>query len=496
MIGMSRPFAGTASSRLHVVGIGASAGGLEAMLPMFAQIRPNGRLAYVVAQHMAKDGHDELVVRLMNRESTLPVVLGRQGDSLQADTVYVIPSGKDGTVKGGTLTLQEPAPAHLSTPSVNTLFASIAESSRANGIGIVLSGTGSDGVAGCRALKAQGGLTVAQDPAEAKFNGMPSAAIEARLVDRVLSVEAIAGLIAERFPGTTVPPPARTAVLPAPTPGSGIALSSAEQRELEQLLKLVHQATGIDFSSYKEDTLLRRIDKRKSTLGIASTGEYLAVARKQPEELKTLQHLFLVSVSSFYRDRDSFRELERALAGLLADKPAGEPVCIWVAGCASGEEPYTLAMMLSELLGGLKQQHPVRIVGTDLNPEALELARAGNYRLTACKEMEDRVRERYLIPHGQHVEVSPALREMVEFEQRDVLTGAPAALAGRLDLVSCRNLLIYLKSHLQDQLITSFHRALAPQGLLFIGQSESLGLVGNSLFASIDHYHRLFRRRH
>jgi chemotaxis protein methyltransferase CheR/two-component system CheB/CheR fusion protein len=491
--------AANSSLSLHVAGIGASAGGLEAMLPMFAQMRPTGRVAYVVAQHMAKDGHDELVVRLINRESALPVVLGQEGDSLDADTVYVIPSGKDGTVQGNTLTLREPLPGNHSTPSVNVLFTSIAESHQAKAIGIVLSGTGYDGVSGCRALKACGGLTIAQDPQEAKFNGMPTAAIEAHLVDMVLPVGDIGATLAEKFPGApasvpmpNIAPKAPATVIAAPIDNSGIAL---ENRELATLLPLVHQATGIDFSSYKEDTLLRRLEKRKSVLGIASSDAYLARVRGESEEAKVLQHLFLVSVSSFYRDRDSFRELERALATAVANKATGEPIGIWVPGCASGEETYTLAIILAEVLGDHRARHPVRIIGTDLNPEALDMARAGVYRQTSFREMDEALRERYFSRKGQHFEVGQILRDMVEFEQRDVLTGAPAVHSGGFDLVSCRNLLIYMKSELQDRLVTSFHRALAPQGLLFIGQSESLGLVGNSLFAPIDHYHRLFCRR-
>lgn len=467
------------------------------MLPMFAQMRATGRVAYVVAQHMAKDGHDELVVRLIGRESALPVVLARQGETLDADKVYVIPSGKDGMVNGNILSLHDPIPGNLSTPSVNVLFTSIAESMHANAVGIVLSGTGYDGVAGCRAVKAQGGLTIAQDPGEAKFNGMPTAAIDARLVDAVLQVDGIGPLLAEKFPGTVVPPPRTTN---APTPSLQAAASAAAgnmspNRELAVLLHLVQQACGIDFSSYKEDTLLRRLEKRKSTLGIASSDDYLALVRRQPEELKTLQYLFLVSVSSFFRDRDSFRELGRALASVVAEKPDGEPIRVWVPGCASGEEPYTLAIILDELLGDYRSRHPVRIVGTDLNPEALDMARSGIYRQTAFKEMDAALRNRYFMPRGQHFEIDQALRGMVEFEQRDVLAGAPESQDGKLDLISCRNLLIYMKSHLQDRLVSSFHCALAPQGLLFIGQSESLGLVGNSLFAPVDHYHRLFRRR-
>jgi chemotaxis protein methyltransferase CheR/two-component system CheB/CheR fusion protein len=474
--------------KMLIAGVGASAGGLEAMLPMFARMQPTGRIAYVVAQHMAKDGHDELVVRLIARDSALPVVLAGHGVRLQADTVYVIPSGKDGRIQDDTLRLCEPAAGHLSTPSVNALFASMADSAKASAIGIVLSGTGSDGAAGCRAIMAGGGLTIAQDPLEAKFNGMPLAAIDAKTIDQVLPVERIGATLAARFPGKAIvssPPGA-----PAADGSSGESpVSAAARRELDALLRQVLQATGIDFSSYKEETLLRRLDKRKSTLGVDSAYNYQTLIRRQPEELSVLQHLFLVSVSSFFRDRESFALLGKALASLVASKPASEPLRVWVAGCASGEEPYTLAILLRELT----PTHPVEIVATDLNPEALAMGREGVYRMTAFKEMDADLRDRYFRQKGQHFEINPEIRACVRFEQANVLGGTPPS---ELDLVSCRNLLIYMKSHLQDQLIKRFHQSLRSQGLLFIGQSESLSFVGNSLFLPIDHYHRLFRRRH
>ncbi len=491
----------------HVAGIGASAGGLEAMLPLFAGMQATGRIRYVVAQHMAKDGHDELVVRLMQRASALPVVLATDGVRMLADTVYVIPSGKDGTVQGDALNLIDPAPDNISTPSVNVLLQSIAKSSHAKAIGIVLSGTGSDGAAGCRAIRAAGGLTLAQEPAEAKFNGMPQAAIETHAIDQVLAVQRMGETLATLFPGKPSPdwkhtvasaPATSTAAatvvppLPQPPRVDAVVPDSAHQ-ELQLLLRQVLDATGVDFSSYKEDTLLRRLDKRKAQQGASSAEEYQNFIRRNPAELNALQHLFLVSVSSFFRDCDSFAVLQAALTDLLARKPQGQEVRVWVPGCASGEEVYTIAIILSELLGVQPGSRAITITGTDLNPEALQIAQDGVYRAAAFKEMPAALRERYFEAKGAAFGVRPALRASVHFERRDVLTGAPR---GDLDLVSCRNLLIYMKSPLQDQLIKSFHQALAPKGLLFIGQSESLSFIGNSLFSPIDHYHRLFRRRH
>lgn len=483
-----------ASNPLVIAAIGASAGGLEAMSPLFAQIKPNGRIAYIVAQHMAKDGHDELLVRLIQRESALPVILATSGVHLQADTVYVIPSGHDGMLKGDTLLLASPAPENLSTPSVNTLFASLAQNCRTQAISILLSGTGADGMTGSRAVMKNGGLTIAQDPQEARFNGMPLAAIEARTIDQVLPITGIAALLASRFPGT----PANNINVPGtfvikPVTIAKSVTAASDNPELRTLLRQVHEATGIDFSSYKEETLMRRLEKRKAVIGIHSAEDYQARIRHDPDELHVLQHLFLVSVSSFFRDRESFSELERSLATLLAGKTRSEEIRIWVAGCASGEEPYTLAIILHELLGQSLHVQRFSITATDLNPEALAIARAGIYRQTAFKEMSDTLRERYFVRQGQHFVINDQLRASVQFEQRDVLTGV--SVKG-LDLISCRNLLIYMKSPLQDQLIKHFHQALRPGGLLFIGQSESLSFIGNSLFAAVDHYHRLFRRRH
>lgn len=485
---------------LTIVAIGASAGGLESLLSLFAKTRPNGRLAYVVAQHMAKDGHDELVARLMQRESVLPVEMAQTTTRLRADTVYVIPSGKDGEVHGDTLRLCEPCDRQISTPSVNTLFSSLASSARQAAIGILLSGAGSDGTTGCRTIQAHGGMTIALDPREAKFDGMPTAAIKAKAIDLTLGLDAIAAKLAALFPGST---PAAYAPPLAPMPPNGRAglpvraaddsdsdaVSPEQHRELLALLPRVLQATHIDFSSYKEDTLLRRIDKRKSTLGLGSAQAYLEWIERHPEELQILQRLFLVSLSSFFRNADSFDTLQSALAKALAEKPVYEPIRVWVPGCASGDEALTLAMIFKEL----RPDHGIEIIGSDLNPDALAIARTGRYRATAFKEMAPQLRERYFSLVGEDYQARPELLACVRYEQRDVLGGAPAS---GLDLVSCRNLLIYMKTPLQDQLIKIFYTALKPRAMLFIGQSESLSVVGNSLFAPIDSYHRLFQRRH
>lgn len=483
-----------------LVGIGASAGGLEAMSALFSQLRPNGRTSYVVAQHMAHNGHSDLVAKLLGQAAAIPVLLAENQTRLQPDRIYLIPAGWDGVVQHETLTLVEPIAGHISTPSVNVLFRSIAASSGPQGVGVILSGTGLDGVSGCREIKAKNGLVVVQTPEETKFDGMPATVLDAGLADQVLPVSLIAQLLSERADSGTglmqrAPdwqPSALDQQLAERIPDYADPVTiEPGLHELNWLLPRIQQETGIDFTAYKEETLLRRLLKRKESLGIASAEAYRELVRREPGELKILQHQFLVSLSSFFRDRKAFVELERALAVMLAGRPVDQPIRIWVPGCASGEEAYTIAIILSELLGA-DQRQLIDITATDLNPEALDIARKGVYRQTAFKEMETALRDRYCLPKGQHLIVKPELAARIRFEQRDLTVEAPM---DDLDLISCRNLLIYLKSPLQERLVKCFHQSLRAGGLLFIGQSESLAGVGTFLFTPIDHYHRLFRKR-
>ncbi|TAK60020.1 chemotaxis protein CheB [Methylobacter sp.] len=466
----------------HVAGIGASAGGLESLTKLLSSLSENGRVAYVVAQHMAKDGHDELVLRLLNHKSRLKVIQARAGEQLEPDRVYLIPSGFNGMVQNGLIQLLHPAPEHISTPSVNALFVSLAKDMGNKAIGIVLSGVGLDGVAGCKAIKANGGLTLVQNPQSAPYSGMPLTVIQANAADEVLEPEAMAQHLTAMFSiGSTA--------LPRATPSG---LRAASNRHLPALLQNVFKATGIDFSSYKEETLLRRIDRRMTTLKITNFEQYLAYIEKYPDELKTLQHLFLVSLSSFFRDNRAFAVVKKHLAETVGQKAPEETIRIWVPGCATGEECYTFAILLNEILGDSFKRFKIRIIGSDLNPEALAIAHTGIYRQTAFKEIEPKILARYFETRGQHYQVTEPIRAACEFIRQDVVSvNAPE----NLDIVSCRNLLIYMKSNLQDQLFKKFHRALLPQGLLFIGQSENIGILGNTLFLPVDHYHRLYRRK-
>ncbi|MGR8931455.1 MAG: chemotaxis protein CheB [Gammaproteobacteria bacterium] len=466
-----------------IVGIGASAGGLDSMLALFAKLKVNGRAAYIVAQHMAHDAHSELIARLLNRESALPVVPAMRDQLIQADQIYLIPAGWNGVVDERRLLLRAPAENSLSTPSANVLFESIARSQGSQSIGIVLSGTGRDGAIGCQAIKAVGGTTMVQAPETTKFNGMPRSAIEAKAVDFALSVELIAAQLKERFQNSGERSSVATNIESSNPP---------DHRELPTLLSRVLQATGIDFSGYKEETLLRRLDKRLSMLGIATLGHYLDYIAGKPEELKTLQHLFLVSLSSFFRDPESFARLEMPLTELVGDKTQGEMIRVWVPGCATGEEVFTLAIMLAEIMGKHFSEKRIQILGTDINTEAIQYAKRGLYRQTAFRTTDPWLLQRYFQEKGHHFEVAERLRGVCRFELGNV--SDPGSTNG-FDLISCRNLMIYMKSQLQSRLIENFYFMLRLNGLLFVGQAESIGVMGNALFYPVDHYHKIYRRR-
>ena len=453
------------------------------MLALLPGLAPTGRITYLIAQHMAPDGHGELTARLLNRESALEIALAKDGDELQPDRIYLIPSGHDGLLQNGRIRLRAPSEGTLSTPSINVLFSSIAEECGNRAIGIILSGAGTDGVAGCRAIKARGGITIAQDPETARFNGMPAAAIEAGTIDRIIRENDIAGELLAMLPG----------VSPVKTDRTSPAQKTPDQDTgIQHLLDLMLDATGVDFTGYKEETLQRRLERRLSSLGITSMDNYFGFIAKNPPELGILQHLFLVSLSSFFRDRDSFKAAEQALRPIIGSKRKGEAIKLWVPGCASGEEVYTLAIILAEILGGRLADYNIGITGTDLNQEALEMAQNGLYRQTAFKETEPELIARYFLAKGQHYQVNDTIRAICLFEKRDIISDQPLR---SLDMVSCRNLLIYLKGKLQDQLISKFHQSLLPHGLLFIGQSETTGPMGNALFTPIDSHHKIYRKR-
>ena len=465
----------------YIVGIGASAGGLEALFALLPRLNPNGHVSYVIAQHMAHDGHSDLMEKLLNRYAKIPVILVAGNEELRPDHVYLIPAGVDGTVQSGQIVLSEPLAHNLSTPSVNLLFESIATAYQKKGIGVILSGTGSDGTNGCRSIKSKGGITIAQHPNSAIFNGMPTSAIEAGVVDLILGVEEISTAI------NNILPSQNRSIATYSSP-----LKDNTVQPLGSLIQLIKEVTKIDFSGYKEETLKRRLDTRMSVLGIETYEDYLNHLAKHIEEIFRIQQLFLVSFSSFFRDASSFALIRAQLRQKILAKKNMDTLRILVAGCASGEEAYTFAIIANELKSELSLAFEVSIVGVDLNPVAIEQSIAGTYDAKAFKEVDPSIIDDYFQKVNGAFLINDEIKSTCKFHNKDLFN---YALDQSYDLISCRNLLIYLKGSAQDQLVRKFHGHLEADSLLFLGQSEMLSPSTSILFHQIDVAHNVYINR-
>lgn len=466
------------SRQSHLVGIGASAGGLEALSALIGALPVDLGNSYVVVQHLSPT-HRSMMVQLLGRETAMAVREVEDGIRPEPDIVYVAPASRNVIMRDGRFVLLETVREALPKPSVNAFFSSMAADIGEDAIGVILSGTGSDGTVGLREIKASGGFTFAQEPATAKYGGMPQSAIDAGCVDWVLPPERIAAEIANitRNRGAVVLLPGQTTQQPATT--------------IKKLLLKVKQHTRIDFGGYKEATIWRRIERRMAANHVFLIEEYLALTERQPDELDRLAKDILISVTAFFRDPEAFEVLVSLLPTLLKNKQPGDEIRIWVPGCATGEEAYSIAILVSEMLGAMASQYKIQIFATDLDNEAMNFARRGLYSEGSLAELKPALLARYFQAQRGRFEISRTLREMVVFARQDLVQDPPFL---RLDLISCRNVLIYLKNDLQAKIFSTFHYGLRPGGLLFLGKSEGV-FQQDGLFDVIDKTARLFRRR-
>ena len=472
----SAPSRSDRPSRPYLVGIGSSAGGLEALSNLIAALPSDLGISYVVIQHLSPT-HRSMMVQLLGRETAMVVREIEDGVEPAPDTIYVTPPSRNVVLKEGRLVLQEAPREAMPRPSVNAFFSSLAAEKGEDAIGVILSGTGTDGAAGLREVKAAGGYAFAQEPTSAKYNGMPQAAIDTGCVDCILPPDGIAKEIAQiaRSHGTVtfaVAPPAAATTL-------------------KKLLMRVKQHTRIDFGGYKEGTLWRRIERRMASRHVANLDDYLALVEADPQELDHLCKDILISVTAFFRDPEAFAGLNAALRGILQNKQPGDEIRIWVAACATGEEAYTIAILIADILGPNLPHFRIQIFATDIDLNALAIARRGAYTEGAVAEMEPGLVARHFIKMGNRYEVSRTLRDMVVIARQDLVLDPPFL---RLDLVSCRNVLIYLQNELQAKVLSTFHYGLRPGGYLFLGKSEGI-FQQEALFDVADKAVRLYRRR-
>jgi len=459
-----------------IVGIGVSAGGLEAMEEFFRHMPPSHGMAFVVVSHQYA-GHVSLLPGLLSKCTAMPVIEVKDGMQVEPDRVYVAVGGTNLAILHGVLHLMEPPTEERVPLPIDYFLRSLAGDQKQNAVGIILSGTGSDGTVGLRAIKTESGMTIAQAPESAKYPGMPCNAITAEVVDVVKPSDQISELLLDYAKTLTKP------VLPTH--------ETTTSQTLKKIFILLRERTRNDFSLYKDNTVYRRIERRMHVHQIESLNHYRRYLLEDQHERDALFQDLLIGVTSFFRDPEAFEALaHKGFPGLFQDKPEGTALRIWVAGCSTGEEAYSLAILMREYLTQQKLHYTIQIFASDLDRKAIEVARAGLYPVGIAGDLTPSRLVQFFTKENSHYRINKEIRDLVVFAVHNVLTDAPFT---KLDLLSCRNLLIYLNAQAQHQLLPLFHYAMKPNGILFLGTSESVSRFEH-FFSIMDRKWKLFLR--
>lgn len=457
--------------------MGASAGGLEAFERFFLHMPTDSGLAFVLVPHLDAH-HKSAMAELVARFTRMPVVQIDDGMTLAANRIHIIPPNTTLTMQGDAFQIETP---RSTTSTIDGFFRSVAEQHGELAAGIILSGSGSDGSVGLKAIKEEGGLTMAQAGETSRYDSMPRSAIATGLVDFVLPVEAMPAQLIQYARHLTHLKQDGTA-----------PLRRATRNHLVKIFTLLRASTGHDFSQYKNNTFIRRVHRRMQVLQMPSLPDYVELLRKDAVEVEALFRDLLIGVTHFFRDAKAFEVLEReVIAKLLAEKGPDDQIRVWVPGCATGEEAYSIAILLRERMIEADVVLKVQIFATDIDDHALTIARNGMYPDTITRDLSPERLERYFVKDGANYRVVKEIREMCIFSVHNVIKDAPFS---KLDLISCRNLLIYLDSTLQNRVLLLFHFALRQRGYLFLGPSENI-TQHPKLFAKIDSRQRLFKAR-
>jgi two-component system CheB/CheR fusion protein len=466
-------------SSFPIVGIGAAAGGLAAFIELLSAIAPDSGMAFVIVQHLDPT-HSSILGDALARVTAMKVATVASGTVVEPNHVYVIPPNTDLALEGTSLLLvprDESRKPHL---SIDFFLRSLAEQRGAQAIGVVLSGSGTDGTEGLRAIKAEGGITFVQDPATAKFGAMPQSAIEAGVADTGMPIAALARELVRlgRHPYLAIAAPL-------------LAGSERDESSFERILALVRNKTGVDFSEYKRATIERRTARRMALRGVADLESYLRLLQTDGAEAGAFCEDVLIHVTSFFREPAAFEALAKEiLPQILESKPKGAPVRVWVAGCSTGEEVYSLAIALLESTSFGDRPRTIQIFGSDLSEKAVEKARAGIFPDAALGDLSEEIRRKYFVKLDHGYRIDKHVRELCVFVRHDLARDPPFA---RLDLVSCRNVLIYFGPALQKRLMATFHYCLNQPGFLVLGRNESIGGYGQ-FFTPVDRQNKIFSR--
>ena len=475
------------SEGFPIVGIGASAGGLAAFEAFFSGMPAdaNPGMAFVLVQHLAPD-HTSILTDLIRRYTRMQVFEVTDGMTVQPDCVYIIPPNHDMAFINGTLQLLEPAAPRGQRLPIDFFFRSLAQDQHERAIGIVLSGTGSDGTLGIRAIKGEGGMVMAQKLESTEYDGMPNSAIATGLVDfEILPREMPDQIIA--YAAQAFGNAFRTVCTTEPLP----------ETAMKKIFVLLRAQTGHDFSHYKPSTINRRIERRMAVHQIKSINGYVKQLQRDSSEVQALFRDLLIGVTHFFRDPAAFQTLEeKGIPKLFANKSEDAAIRVWSSGCSTGEEAYSLAILLAEAVEAVeaqKKSFAIQLFATDIDPQAIATARAGMYPASIAADISPERLARFftLEPGGSSYRIHKSIRDMVVFSEQDVIKDPPFS---KLDLISCRNVMIYMGSVLQQKLIPLFHYALNPGGILFLGTSETTG-DSKELFAALDSKQKIYQRK-
>lgn len=470
-----------------IVGIGASAGGLEAFTEMLRFLPDATGMAYVFVQHLDPT-HDSILPSLLAHATTMDVHEAQDAQVVEADHLYVIPPNSDMTLEQGMLKLLPRTATRGQHLSIDGFFRSLADDQKGQAIGVILSGTASDGTIGLQAIKAEGGITFAQEATSARYPGMPQSAIAAGCVDFILSPEEVASELAR------ISRHLSTQQVPVAEPDQGTHRQKQPEREqvFQKILRVLHHSMNVDFSVYKPTTMQRRILRRMLVQQIDSVADYLAYLQGHQAEVEALYQDLLINVTDFFRDPSTFHALAHDVFPRLVEaRSPGEPIRVWVPGCSTGEEVYSLAICFLEFLAEQPRTFSIQIFGTDLNGAVIERARAGLYPPGATRNLSPERLQRFFLHVNGNYQVSKPLRDLCVFAQHNIFQDAPFS---RLDLLSCQNVLIYLGPGIQKKMMQTFHYALKPHGFLLLGPSETVG-SSTDLFAPLGKKQNMYVKK-
>ena len=462
-----------------IVGIGASAGGLEAFKTFFTELPDAPGMAFVIVQHLDPT-HKSMMVDLLKKYTKMQISEVKDHTEVLKDHVYIIPPNKDMAIFNGILHLMEPTLARGFRKPIDFFQRSLANDQGARAVGIILSGTGTEGTMGLKDIKGHGGLTIVQDPETAQYDGMPRSAITAGVQDFILPINEIPELLIKYSKNRNFKPLKKT-------------LEVVKTKDLlGKIFILIRNETGCNFGDYKDSTVIRRVEKRMAINQITKLEDYIKYLQKNTEEVQKLFNELLIGVTSFFRDREPFETLKQEIIPKIIDKKSnGDTIRIWIPGCSTGEEAYSIAIIFNEVISKQKKDIKVQIFASDIDEKAINIGRLGTYPATIATDIKKDRLSTYFYVEGSSYRIKKEIRDQIVFAEHNLIKDPPFS---KLDMISCRNLLIYLNIEAQKKVFSIFHYALIDKGILFLGSSESLGEYADA-FEVIDRKSKIFKRK-